>query len=77
MEGPARVTGEPGHDLRLLVDGIVVEDRVDDLSGRDRRLDRVEEADELLVPVALHAAADHRAVKHVERREQRVVPCRL
>ena len=34
------------------------------------RLDGVEEADELLMPVALHAAADHRALQHVEGGEQ-------
>jgi hypothetical protein len=32
--------------------------QVDDLADRDLRLDRVEEADELLMAVALHAAAD-------------------
>jgi len=41
------------------------------LSGRHRGLDLVEEADELLMPVALHVAADHRAIQHVERGEQR------
>ena len=54
----------------VLVDGVVVEDGVDDLAGRDLRLDGVEEADELLMPVALHAAADDLAFEHVERREQ-------
>ena len=39
---------------------------MDDLSGRDRRLDRVEKADELLVPVALQAPADHLALQEVE-----------
>ena len=43
---------------------------MDQLAGRDVALDRVEEAEELLVPVALHALADHRAVEHVERGEQ-------
>src|SRR3954452_1001516 len=55
--------GEPGQHLGLLVGGVVVEDDVDDLAGRDRRLDGVEEADELLVPVALHAAAEDGAVE--------------
>ena len=41
MEGPARVAVEPGTDLRVLMDGIVVQDRVDDLARRNRRLDRV------------------------------------
>ena len=31
---------------------------MDDFAGRDLGLDRVEEADELLVPVALQAGAD-------------------
>ena len=34
-------------------------------------LDDVEEADELLMAMALHALADDRAVEHVERCEQR------
>ena len=64
------MAGEPGADLGVLVGAIVVEDHVDQLAGRHRRLDRIEEADELLVPVALHAAAEHGAVEHVECREQ-------
>jgi hypothetical protein len=59
-----------GPDLRVLVGGVVVEHGVDQIAGRDRGLDRVQEADELLVPVALHAAADHRPVEHVQGREQ-------
>ena len=50
MEGPARVAVEPGTDLLVLVDGVVVQDRVDDLARRNRRLDRVEEADERNYP---------------------------
>src|SRR6202007_3404016 len=48
----------------------VVDDGVDLLSRRHLRLDSVEEADELLVPVALHIAADDGAVEDVEGREQ-------
>ena len=62
---------EPGAHLRVLVGGVVVEDDVDDLAGRHLGLDGVEEADELLVPVALHVAADDGAVEHVEGGEQR------
>lgn len=50
---------EPRSGRRVLMDGIVVQVRVDDLAGRARRLNRVEEADELLVPMPLQAAADH------------------
>ena len=39
--------------------------------GRDLRLDGVEEADKLLVAVALHVAADDGAVEDVEGGEQR------
>ena len=54
----------------MLVGGVVVEDDVDQLAGRDLGLDGVEEADELLMAVALHVAADDRAVEHVEGGEQ-------
>ena len=43
---------------------------MDRLSLRHLRFDGVEEADELLMPVARHAAADHLAFEHVERGEQ-------
>ena len=57
---------------------VIIENHVDDLAGRHLALDGVKEANELLVPVALHAAADHLAVEHVEGREHRVVvPLRL
>ena len=35
VEDEARVAGEPGQHLRLLVGGVVVEDDMDDLAGRD------------------------------------------
>jgi len=57
--------------------GGVVEHRVDRLVGRDRALDGIEEADEFAVAVALHAAANHRAVKHAECGEQRGGAMRL
>ena len=62
---------EPLAHFGMLVGGVVVEDRVDSLAGGNLALDGVEEADELLMPMALHVAADHRAVEHVHRGEQR------
>ena len=50
--------------------GVVVQDRMDCLAGGDFALDGVEEADELLMPVALHVAADDGSVEHVHRRKQ-------
>ena len=41
------------------------------LAGRDLALERVQETDELLVPVARHAAPDHVTVEDVESGEQR------
>src|SRR4051795_355087 len=55
VEGPARVPRQPGHDLGMRVGAVVVHDRVDELARGDRRLDGVEEAEELLVAVPLHA----------------------
>ena len=71
MEDPARMPGQPSPHLGVLVGGIVVEDDVDHLAGRHGALDAIEEADELLMPVPLHASADDRAVEHVERCERR------
>ena len=44
VKDEAGVTGEPGEHLGVLVGGVVVEDGVDHLSGRDLRLDGIEEA---------------------------------
>src|SRR5271163_4587372 len=55
---------------QLVVGGIVVENDMDRLASCDLALDSIEEADEFEMAVALHAAADHRAVEHAERGEQ-------
>ena len=44
---------QPGADLRLFVGRVVVENDVDGLILRQFRLNRVEETDELLMPVTL------------------------
>src|SRR5664279_4551389 len=59
VEGPAGMPGQPLAYLRMLVGCVVVDDGVDFLSRRHLRLDGVEEADELLVPVALHLSLIH------------------
>ena len=55
----------------MLLGGIIVEDRVDQLAGGDWRFDPVEETDEFLMAMARHALADDGAVEDIERREQR------
>ena len=50
MEAPARMTPQPFDHLGVLVSGVVVEDGVDRLAGRDLALDGVQKPDELLMP---------------------------
>ena len=71
MERPAGMPGQPLAYPRMLVGRIVVDDGVDYFPCRDLLLDRVEEANELLVAMALHVAADDGAVEDVEGSEQR------
>lgn len=71
VKGPARVADRPLVNLGMPVNGAIIDNRVDQLAGRPPRLDGVEEADELLVLMALHAAANHTTIQHVQRREQR------
>src|SRR5512135_1193862 len=66
VEGEALMPIEPGAYLGVLVDGIVVEDDMDELAGGNFGLEGIEEADELLMTVALHATPDHLAVEHIE-----------
>jgi len=71
VEGEARVSVEPLPHFRMLVGGVVVENHVHDFSVRHLRLDGVEEADKLLVTMALHAATNDLAFKYIESGEQR------
>ena len=62
VEGPAGMPDQPLAHLRMLVGRIVVDDGVDHFSHRDLLLDGVEKADELLMAMALHVAANDGAV---------------
>ena len=48
MERPARMTAEPCANPGVLVCGVVVDDGVDDLAGRDGAFDGIKEADEFV-----------------------------
>jgi hypothetical protein len=50
---------------------------MDDLSSREIRFDRVQEANEFLMPMVLHAATDNLAFQNIECGEEVVVPWRL
>src|SRR6202040_1065134 len=65
------MAGEPLADLRMFMGGVIVDDRLDRLSRWSPLLDGVEEANELLMAMALHVAADDCAVEHIECGEQR------
>jgi hypothetical protein len=58
VEGPARISRQPLPHLWVFVGCVVVDDCVDHFSRRDLRPDCIEEAEELLVPMAPHVAAD-------------------
>ena len=60
MERPARMVGDPFDDVGLFVGGIVVDDGVDDFSGRDGALDGVEEANEFLMAMPCSCTARSR-----------------
>ena len=62
---------EPCLDLGVFMGGVVVQNDMDDLAGRDVPLDPIEEADKLLMAVTGHVLADHRAFQDVQRGEQR------
>lgn len=57
---------EPGPHLLVLVGGIVVEDDVDEPAGRNVAFEGIEEADELLMPMALHVPSEHLAGQDIE-----------
>jgi hypothetical protein len=71
VEDEALVPGQPSEDARVGVGFVIVENEMDGLSGGDLPLDGIEEADELLMAVALHAAADDLAFEHIESGEER------
>ena len=55
----------------MFMGAVIVQDNLNDFAGRYLSLDGIEEADELLMSVALHAAADNPAVENIESGEER------
>ena len=70
VEDKPRMLSEPLHDVGMFVGGIVVDDDVDRLFPGYSCLDDVQEPDELLMAMSLHALADNLALKDIECREQ-------
>ena len=76
MKGPGRMARQPSQHLGMFVGGMVVEHLWINLPAGTWPPDGIEKADEFEVAMALHAAADHRAVEHAKCGEQgrRAVP---
>jgi len=71
VPGLARVALQPVAHFRCLVCCVVIQDRMDDLAGGDITLQGIQEANELLMSVALNIAGEDRAGEDVESGEQR------
>ena len=71
VEDEARMAHEALEDLRMLVSGIVVDDDVDGEFSDHPCIDHVQEANELLMAMALHALSDNLSFEHVEGGETR------
>ena len=67
MKDKPRMPGKPGVHLGVIVGRVIIKNNMDYRSDRDVGLDRIEKADEFLMAVALHAAADDLAFQHIER----------
>ena len=59
MKRPSRMAFEPSANIGMLMGGVIADDGVDRLSNGNLLLDDIEEANELLMAMALPVAADH------------------
>ena len=60
------MAGEPLADLRMFMGGVIVDDRLDRLSRWSPLLDVVEEANEILIAMAMNVEDDYCAYDHIE-----------
>ena len=74
MKDEALMPLEPGANVRVLAGGVLVEDDMDDLTGRHLGFDRIPNTDGLLMPMALHNAADDVAGENVQGGEENASP---
>ena len=77
MECKPLMAVEPLADLRMLVRCVVVEDEMDDFSGRNLGVDGVQKADELLMTVPLHVRPMTVPSSTLKAANRVVVPWRL
>jgi len=77
VKDPSRVVGQPSVHLGMLVRSVIVQNDVDDLACLNLSFHRVEERDEFLMAMALHAAASTVPSKTLRAANSVVVPFRL
>ena len=70
MHVPARTRGQPCLDLRVLVAGIVIDDAVHVQIRWHGLVDRAQERQKFLMPMARLALGQDGAVEHIQCREQ-------
>lgn len=66
MESSSGIVRQPFQNLRVLVDGVVIDYRVYDFSSRNGRLDGIEELPEFLVAVMRDTTPGDFPVQYVE-----------
>lgn len=70
MNCPSRMPRQPCTDFGLFVRSAVIQDDMNGLVCGHFGLDSIQEADEFLMPVALHVSSDHGSIQHIERGKQ-------
>lgn len=61
-----RMPLEPGFHAGMLMGAIIIHDQMEIEFGRGFAVDFLKESEELLMPMAWHAASDHLAVEHAQ-----------
>ena len=67
---PARASGEPRLDLRMIVRAVVVGNAVNVEFGRHGVIDLAQEGQKLLMTMTWFAGGEHSTIEHIERRKQ-------
>jgi len=66
MESPARMTGQPGPGVGVLVRAVIVENDMDFPVLWNLAFNLLEKAQKLLMSLALHVFRHHAAIQHIE-----------
>ena len=70
VECPSRMISDPGEDLGVFVDRVIVGDGMDDFPGRSSSFYSVQELNEILISMLFHPASYDDPMQDVKRGEQ-------